>query len=228
MVIGIIAEGKGDCAVLENILWSILDADNDEIRFLRPDFNNDESDLQSGVYKDMTADKFSSWTLVKKDCEEQTKFKNHLVNNPTTEEHRIVVHLDTAECEDYGVIRPAKDDDYCTNLRQVVMTAINTWLGNQFQESLHYAICIEETEAWLLPIYEKKDSSVYPNAKERFLKILNEKGNKDSNFQKQLKKAFQQNEFDKMGFFSKELRKSKTLSNTANYNQSLNDFTTSF
>lgn len=108
MVFGIIAEGKGDCAVLENILWNII-GDDDELRFLRPEFGTDENDLQNkGEYAAMETEQFSSWTLVRKDCLEKNKFRRFLSENITKEERRIILQIDTAECDLYDVQRPNK------------------------------------------------------------------------------------------------------------------------
>jgi len=86
--IGIIAEGKGDCAVLSNLLTGILDIEEEDIRFLRPEFNLDNTD--KAAYEAMSANEFSSWTLVKKDCEEQFKFKTFL-DSAIDEERYIII-----------------------------------------------------------------------------------------------------------------------------------------
>ena len=223
MRIGIIAEGRGDCAVLKNILYSFLD-DNSNLAFLRPEFDLDETDLAG---QNMDAAAFSSWTLVRQDCEKQTKFRSFLVdNNYLQEERSIIVQIDTAECDQYGVKRPnKKDDNYCSRLRQAVMNQINTWLDNQFTDQLRYAICIEETEAWILPIYESKDSSTSTDPKRKLERILKRKRETDKTFAK--KEAKQISTFEQMDFYSLPLRKKKGLTNACKYNQSLNDFVSS-
>lgn len=227
MQIGIIAEGKSDCAVLRNILWSILE---EEPLFLRPEFDLDETDLQNSSYKAMTADEFSSWTLVQKDCVNQTKLQSFLVDdNIFEEERRIIIQIDTAECEleHYDVVRPAKDASYCTNLRMAVIHKINIWLDNLYTEQLYYAICIEEMEAWLLPLYESKDSSKYPNPKRKFEAVINKQKQSDKKLNKKIQALSQKSEFEKMDFYSTNFKKSKKLDDALKYNQSLSDFVTS-
>ena len=226
MQIGIIAEGKGDCAVLQNILWSVL-KDEDDVRFLRPEFDLDETDLQDSAYKAMTEDEFSSWTLVQKDCVNQTKLQSFLVDdNIFAEERKLIIQIDTAECEleNYEVTRPKKDANYCTNLRTAVIDKINTWLSNLYSEQLYYAVCIEEMEAWLLPLYETKDSSKYADPKRKFEALVRKKRNTDKNFNKKVQALSQKSEFEKMDFYSADFKKPKKLNNALKYNQSLNDF----
>ncbi|BDS15187.1 hypothetical protein [Aureispira anguillae] len=229
MRIGIIAEGRGDCAVLNNILWTILN-DDDDIQFLRPEFDLDETDLQGGEYKEMTADEFSSWTLVQKDCVERSRLQSFLVDeNIIDEERAIIIQIDTAECEleNYDVIRPAKDSNYCTNLRTSVINQINKWLNNQYTGQLYYAICIEEMEAWLLTLFETKDSSQYPDPKRKFHRLISKKKSSDKKFDKKTQKIAQKSDFEKMSFYAADFKKKKKLTAALKYNQSLNDFVTS-
>ncbi len=81
----------------------------------------------------MTADEFSSWTLVRQDCIERTKFRSFL-DSPVEREAIIIVQIDTAECEleNYEVNRPEKDKNYCTNLRNAVIDKIDEWLEGQY------------------------------------------------------------------------------------------------
>jgi len=229
MQIGIIAEGKGDCAVLQNILWSVL-TEEDELRFLRPEFDLDETDLQDSIYKAMTEDEFSSWTLVQKDCVNQTKLQSFLVDDNIFEEERsIIIQIDTAECElkNYDVARPSNDSDYCTNLRTAVINKINTWVNNLSTGQLYYAICIEEMEAWLLPLYESKDSSKHADPKRKFDTLIRKKRKTDKHFNKKVQAISQKSEFEKMNFYSADFRKSKKLKEALKYNQSLRNFVTS-
>jgi hypothetical protein len=228
MVFGIIAEGKGDVAVIENVLWSIT-GDEDEIRVLRPEELADETDLQ-GQYQAMTSDEYSSWIMIKKDCVEREKFQLFLEENPLEEERKIIIHLDTAECEleGYDVPRPTREKgqekQYCTALRQAVIDQIHTWLEGNYQKQLLYAICIEEMEAWLLPLYEAKDSSMRPDPKQHLKKVLGKKKRTDSKFSKQYHSKKQQGPRALQAFLSKDYQKSKHLTKALQYNQSLADF----
>jgi hypothetical protein len=229
MQIGIIAEGKGDCAVLQNILWSVL-KEEDEVRFLRPEFDLDETDLQDSAYKAMTEDEFSSWTLVQKDCVSKTRLQSFLVDdNIFVEERSIIIQIDTAECEleHYEVTRPIKDANYSTNLRTAVINKINTWLDNLYTRQLYYAICIEEMEAWLLPLYETKDSTKHADPKKKFDALIGKKRNTDKKFNKKIQAFSQKSAFEKMDFYSTDFKKSKNLKAALKYNQSLHDFVAS-
>lgn len=228
MQIGIIAEGKGDCAILRNILWSILE---DEPRFLRPEFELDETDLneQEG-YQSMNPAAFSSWTLVKKDCVEKVRLQSFLVDDNIFEEERaIILQLDTAECElaGYDVVRPdKKQDSYCDDLRIAVIKQINTWLEGNYTSQLYYAICIEEMEAWLLPLYENKDSSTSADPKKRFNRIIHQKVSTDKKFKKKVDQC--RTEFETMDCYSSLFKKKKNLTKALKFNASLKAFVDSF
>ncbi len=227
MEIGIIAEGKGDCAVLKNILMGLLDLDEEDIRFLRPDFNMDNTD--KAAYESMPLSEFSTWTLVKKDCEEHNKFRSFL-DNPIAGERYIIIQIDTAECEEKGYdIQRAdkKNPDYCEQLRQAVKGKIDEWLQNKWADQIHYAICIEEMEAWIHTLYEKRNTSIPVKAKEAFQKCLA----KHLKTNKKLARQFQKNqrtEFIKADFLSKKFRKKKELMKALEQNQSLKTFVLSF
>lgn len=109
MEFGIIAEGKGDCAVLRNILLGLFDLEVEDIRFFRPSFSQDNTD--KAAYTNMSEEEFGSWTLVKKDCQEQHHFRNFL-DSPIGGEKYMIVQIDTAECEEigYDVKRPNKNE----------------------------------------------------------------------------------------------------------------------
>lgn len=221
MKIGIVAEGKGDCAVLTNILEGL--GYEDEPQYLRPQFSLDATDLATEKYQQMAADEFSSWTLVRQDCVEQTKFEQFL-NGPIAEDAIIIIQIDTAECEleNYEVVRPKKDKDYCTNLRAAVIAKINEWLEGQYADDIRYAVCIEEMEAWLLPLFESKNSSAYTDPKRKFDAIIKKKRGTDKKFKSDDNK--QKGEFDKMDFYSKPFRKKREIDKATKYNQSLQDF----
>ena len=230
MEIGIIAEGKGDLAVLENIIVGVLDLDSEDIRFLRPELNQDNTDKAKATYQNMSAKEFGGWSLVKQDCEQQHKLKTFFEDNPFLEEDKyLVIQIDTAECENtgYDVKRPDKaDENYCEELRNVVIDKINSWLGNQWKNQIHYAICIEETEAWVHTLYEDKDTSKPLNAKEAFQKYLNKERGRSNKLKKQLQKLTNKPEFDKSLFISKGFRKlsSKKGKKVLENNQSLKVF----
>lgn len=89
------------------------------------------------------------------------------------------------------------------------------WLNHQYQEQLHYAICIEETEAWLLPLYENKSSYTSAKPKEKLLQLLQKKN---------VLAPSHYNEYQKMSAYSKLLRKAKNIKKARQNNPSLDDF----
>ncbi len=89
---------------------------------------------------------------------------------------------------------------------------------------MRYAICIEEMEAWLLPLFESKDSVVYDDPKKKFEQVLNKKRKSDKSLDKKIHKLKHKGEFDKINFYSKAFRKKRALTNAQKLNQSLHDF----
>ena len=117
MIIGIFAEGRGDLAVITNILKGSLNIDRSDIRYELPEFEKDQTDLSL-----MSEEQFSSWTVVKTVCQERKKI-DKFFENPIEQKSFIVLHLDTAErhLDGYNVLEPLKNGDigseeYCTQL----------------------------------------------------------------------------------------------------------------
>ncbi|MGB1243307.1 MAG: hypothetical protein ACPG49_12340, partial [Chitinophagales bacterium] len=106
-------------------------------------------------------------------------------------------------------------------LRNLVIDKINKWLEGNWKTQVHYAICIEEMEAWVHTLYENKDTSIPFQAKETFQKHLQKQRIKNKKFGKQLQRLQQKPEFDKADFFSKGFRKNKQLQKAAGNNRSL-------
>ena len=157
MRIGIIAEGRGDLAVLSNILRGWLGIDSEYIRFLRPENRLDETDLH-----EMSQGQFSNWGLVKQECLDGTLLEDFL-NSPIDEERRVVIHLDTAEAElpGYDVRRPSDSEpNYATELHKRVAAKLDEWLAGRGAGRIRHALAVEETEAWTLTLYVEKETSV--------------------------------------------------------------------
>ena len=193
MHFGIIAEGKADQAVIINLLYGLELVESDgDYSLLRPLNTLDDTTLSKSEYQEMTADEFSSWTLVKKDCEVGEKFSEFFNDNPFGEEKYIIIQIDTAECEliGYDVLRPSKKmDDYCSLLREKVISRIKNWLDNKgLENQLFFAICIEEMDAWVHTLYENKDTSKPIDAKRVFRKCLVQKRQRDNKFKKKEQK----------------------------------------
>ncbi len=219
MQIGIIAEGKSDVAVITNILKGIINIDTSNIIPLLPELEYDETDLHK-----MRIEQFSNWTLVKKNCEEKEKFDNFF--NFVDEERYIVIQIDTAERFEsgYNILKPEKPqknfDIYSEELRNKIIKKINSWLNNKYSDKLFYAVAIEETESWILPLYDNFniDTSKINNPKEKLFYILNKKlSPKDKN------KILKNNKYQQYLQLSKRLT-GKKLNEAKQKNKSLELF----
>jgi len=206
MKIGVICEGHTDRAVIRNILKGLKGVDSSQIVPLRPDYSVDETDLSQ-----MTVDNYSNWSLVKAECENRVKIDRFL----SVEGHDIVIiHID-ADCSDeYGVPKLVKNADYSEKMRDAIITKINEWLGNKFQDQILYAVAIEETEAWILTIFDKKNSTKSADPKAKLKRILSKMGIKYNNTHASFYEISEK--FSKKKHFKKEKFR--------NYNKSLDDF----
>lgn len=165
MRIGVICEGGADRAVITNILTGLTGIDSSDIEPLRP---IDKKDATDKAASDPLT--FGGWTAVKEECETRKQIDEFL---SLEGQDYIVIHLDTAEAEQYGVTRPDKSkQDYCLELRKRVIAQINNWLKEDLSKELLYAVAIEETDAWVLTIYDKKDSINAAKPKEKLGNIL--------------------------------------------------------
>ena len=206
MRIGIISEGHADRAVIENILRGLTNLDSSDIIALRPIYNLDETDKAH-----RSALTFSTWSVIKEECEERELIDGFL---SVEDQDFVVIHIDTAEADQYGVKRPAKSSTYCHDLRSLVVDEINSWLKEDLSDQILYAIAIEEIDAWILTIYEKRDSTSSISPKEKLSRILARKDiNSTSDYDNYLK-------LSKPLSKDREIKKDKLL----DYNSSLNAF----
>lgn len=168
MRVGVICEGHTDRAVIVNVLKGIKSLDSSDIVAIRPIDDYDETDLAN-----MPKDQFSTWSVVKKECEERAKIRNFL---NVEDQDNVVIHFDSCESDDFGVAKPVKDDNYSTNLRALIVDKMDEWLEDEFVDKIIHAVAVEEIEAWVLTIYEKKDSSKSASPKEKLKFVLGKKG----------------------------------------------------
>jgi len=220
--VGVIAEGKSDHAVIANILEGILGIDiNEQVQFIVPRLTSDKTYI-GAVKNDEKS--FSNWTIVRQNCIDKEEIDNFFSDNPLEQDLILIIQIDTAErhLKNYEVTEPpkTKDKDYSENLRENVITKINEWLKQPY-ENLYYAIAIEETEAWLLALHEKKksDTSAYNKAKEDYFKMLNKTLKKKEKNVLTIKDAFV-----KYKQLSQSFRKNKTLKVARTKNKSLDLF----
>jgi len=170
MRIGIISEGHSDRAVIASLILRASSLEWSDIKALRPVYKFDATDLAISDDKSK-----SNWTHIKNECESKELISAFL---SIEGQDFVAVHIDTAEAELYEVDRPAKGDkSYCSELRQKVISKIQTWLGCEYVNNVLYAVAIEETEAWLLSIYtDMKDTTVSAKPKEKLSFELGRKG----------------------------------------------------
>ncbi|MFT5913613.1 MAG: hypothetical protein ACJAWV_002676 [Flammeovirgaceae bacterium] len=207
MKIAIIAEGRDDQAVITNILKGVLAIESANIICLRPELASDETDLSG---KNTT---LGGMSRVINECKEKERLDMFLA---FADQEKIVIHLDTAEAHEFGVVKPTKPSgipelkEYSLQLRNLVIEKVREWTDGEFEGDLLHAIAVEETEAWLLPLFkEYKESAKSANPKE---KMKREAGQPFS---------FEYNSFLKL---SKDLSKPKTLEKACKGNQSLKLF----
>lgn len=217
MRIGIIAEGRGDLAVISNILRGQLGIEFEDIQFLRPQYALDETDLHA-----MSEEQFSNWGLVKKECTTGALLEEFL-NSPIDEERLVVIHIDTAEAErpGYDVTRPpSSTKDSAIELHRRVAAKLDEWLSKRKSDQFHYAIAVEETEAWILTLYQKKkETSTARDPKKALQKELNQRHS-----DKERKQLSQMRAYEHHDKLSRDFRKRRTLDDCATRNHSLRLF----
>ena len=206
MKIGVICEGHTDRAVIKNILKGLKGIDSSQIVPLRPYYSLDETDLSN-----IPEGSFSNWSLVKAECENSIKIERFL----SIEGHDfVIIHIDADRSDEYGVPKPVKDSEYSDKMRGSIITKMNEWLGNKFEDQILYAVAIEETEAWILTIYNKKDSTQSADPKTKLKRLLSKKG---------INYEHNHTGFNRIsGKFSK--KKSFRKEKFRDYNKSLDDF----
>lgn len=175
-MIGIVAEGPADIAVLRNILKGKLGIDRDLTYTIRPELDSDATDL-GGRYRAQRPEEYSNWTLVLEECRTRTRIQDFL-GNQIEEESFVVVQIDTAEAHlpGYDVRRPNRENaDYSSALRAIVLEKMVGLLGPDLAAKVRFAIAVEETDAWVLTIHEtqdRRDTGARLNPKERLRQVL--------------------------------------------------------
>lgn len=222
---GIIAEGWGDIAVIENVLFAVLGLEGDDILPLRPELALDATDLDVR-YRDQNAGEFSNWKIVIDECESKERIRRFLEEErefviegqDETEDRIVVVHIDAAESElkGYDVKKPRdrKAHDYGHCVYKLIQSRLEALLGKDLAPRVRFAIAVEETEAWLLPLYseaEKRDTAVWTDPKRKFKEAVRRAD----------KQSKHTNEYGIFRELSAPLRKKKALTACAKKNASL-------
>jgi hypothetical protein len=209
----IVAEGRGDLGILTRILKGALGLDLDEIEFLRPEFDVDETDTFA-----MGAAQRSNWALVLDECRDRRRVRAFF-DAPTDEERILVVQIDAAECglAGFDVARPSPADValLCERIERTMLG----WMEGEYADRTCFAIAVEETEAWVLPLYlDAADTSVFTDPKARLARALNQA---NAMSERDRKKLFMRSEFERMREVAKMLAKRPALEAAASRNGSL-------
>lgn len=172
MRIGIIAEGHADVAVVKGVLKALTGIEMNDMQSIRPTETIDETDnaeLQ-----------FSNWGLVLDSCHDETLLEAFF--EMLEDEALLVVHIDTAERGEVGfdVLDPQRTGhpdwkEYSQQVRVNVKARMESLVPKRFRHKVAYAIAVEETDAWLIPLFEsqqKRDSASHINAKEKLRTVV--------------------------------------------------------
>lgn len=171
MRVGIIAEGFADVNIIKAVLKKIAGIDGCEVRMLLPQEQMDDTDLNEL--------NFSNWQLVFNCCQDEDKLA--VFFEDIEGEAVLIVHVDTAErgLKGYDIPEPQRTGStdfsvYSEQLRVQVIQKLNTLIPKNYHQFVAYAIAVEETDAWLIPLFENsvKDSASHAKAKETLSKLV--------------------------------------------------------
>jgi hypothetical protein len=152
MRVGVIAEGFNDIHVIKAILKA-LKIEGGLVKGIRPSEQSDEMDaLQS---------RFSNWYLVFEACKDELLLSSFF--DEIDDDALLIVQIDTAERGEKGYEIPNPQRTgvvewkrYSEELRDAVRNKIELLIPEVYRRKVAYAIAIEETDAWLLPLYDDK------------------------------------------------------------------------
>jgi len=218
MRVGLIAEGRGDHAVLRNVLKGWLDVDPSDVQFLVPAYAHDQTDLHT-----MDPAQRSNWLRVRDACKGAEGIREFLTLH-ADDDPIVVVHIDTAEAAEKGfdVVRPDRGaPDFAETLRARVLACLDAWLPAEVVPRVRHAIAVEETDAWVLALHVDKDTATLPRPKEALDRLLN---GPNSPVAHERKRFFQLGVFRRYEWLTRDLRKRKTLAACAARNPSLRAF----
>jgi hypothetical protein len=137
-----ISEGHTDQSVIKNIIAGYFNPDI-VVNWLQP-------------LKDATsasrASNFGGWSQVFEYCE-SSKFREAFQFN-----EYVIIHIDTDRSVDFGVPDQDGDGKYSPEkMFDLVVEKFKTYIGEEFyqkySEKIIFAIAVDSTECWLLPLY---------------------------------------------------------------------------
>ncbi|EIJ43631.1 hypothetical protein BegalDRAFT_2796 [Beggiatoa alba B18LD] len=178
--VGIIAEGTTDQAVLINILKGALNVQREDIVLIRPELKFDKTDFAN-------LRQLGGWESVKRDCEDGEAIRIFFESELVDEQRILIIQVDTAELQ--HTHDKTNTITYCQTLRDEVINTIKTWLSFSC-ERFYYAVCIEEMDAWILPLYQARDSVKSAKPKEKLCAVLKGKYREDDKCYKEISNDF--------------------------------------
>lgn len=223
-MIGIVAEGPADIAVIRNILKGSLGLDRDQTFAIRPELSTDATDLggKSG-FQEQRPEEYSNWTVVLEECRTRTQIQDFLLDQ-VDDDSLVIVQIDTAEAHlpGYDVARPDRSRaDYADVLRARVAEKLDDLLGASLSAGVRYAIAVEETDAWVLTIHEtqdKRDTGARLDPKKRLRYVI------ERTTERRRGKKRSRKEYDLYHELSQGFRDRKKLESYATRNRSLELF----
>jgi hypothetical protein len=171
----VISEGPADFAVLRNIAKAVLGLDAADVDSIRPELQTDETSRH-----EVSPREFSNWEIVKQECLDGSSISLYLESG-IDEARLVVIQIDTAECHmpGFDVTRPdRKSDNYVVECYEAVASTLSSWTPQEHAQRLVLAVAVEETDAWLIPLYDselvsrRRDSGTIINSKEHLFRVL--------------------------------------------------------
>ena len=172
MDVRIIAEGPADRDVIRAVVRKLTGVESENVITILPSDTVDETDRFSG--------NFSNWQLVLENIADES-FWDKAMATVTEDKYIFAIHIDTAERGEVGYdvnqpLRTGATDwkQYAAELRDAVVQKMMAIIPTQYHEHIAYAIAIEETDAWILPLFEnvKQDTASHAQPKERLRDLI--------------------------------------------------------
>lgn len=164
MQVGLVAEGVSDVVVLRSLLKGWLGLDKYQVRALRPDLQEDETDRRARAAA-MAPGEFSNWELVLETCAGQSLVREFLDANDEDSTFVVVqIDSDWLDHKNSPLQRPAKSSaDYALTVRKLVVDHVSSLLGDLAART-RFAVAVEEVEAWLLCVHDPKNADTCKSA----------------------------------------------------------------
>lgn len=145
--IGLISEGISEHHIIKHIVERYLGEDNYSLNQIQPKIKKQGQQEKQ--------DNFGGWLEVLNHCTEE-KFDEILVYNDY-----IIVQIDTDRCESINYdVKKTKlnchiktDEELYNDICRRINKNISALKQAQYKNKIIFAICFNETECWLLPIY---------------------------------------------------------------------------